>query len=180
MTHLLLTIFLGWTGYARFRKGQIGLGVLWFFTVGCFTVGWIIDIIDAVKEMNKPAPAAAPNVRVDFKLVEVLSDFYTKVVGVTFKNADGSDRQEVVSKCHRGQELFLKPCFTKEYPEAIGVFTADGKQLGNVKADLAHEILTKYPDNPMKIEIEDITGGGDKNFGCNIRVQVFDKTAKTV
>lgn len=72
MTHLLLTIFLGWTGYARFRKGQIGLGVLWFFTVGCFTVGWIIDIIDAVKEMNKPAPAAGIDPKsVDLELVYV-------------------------------------------------------------------------------------------------------------
>ena len=63
MTHLLLTIFLGWTGYARFRKGQIGLGVLWLFTVGCFMVGWIIDIIDAVKEMNGSGTAPVPGVR---------------------------------------------------------------------------------------------------------------------
>ena len=50
MVNFVLTIFLGWTGYARFRKGQIGLGILCLFTCGCFCVGWIVDIVSAYKE----------------------------------------------------------------------------------------------------------------------------------
>lgn len=175
MTHLLLTIFLGWTGYARFRKGQIGLGVLWLFTVGCFMVGWIIDIIDAVKEMNggaAPAPAA-PAFGVNMQFYDVVSDFHTKVVGVTFKNDDGSDRQTIISQCKAGQDVVFKPTPSKKYPDAIGVFTSSGKQLGNVSADLAGDLLKKYGNNPMQVTIAGITGGGDNNYGCNLHVVIY-------
>lgn len=50
MLNFILTICLGWTGYAHFRKGQIGLGILWLFTLGCFCIGWIYDIVEAYKE----------------------------------------------------------------------------------------------------------------------------------
>jgi len=64
MTNLVITILLGWTGYARFRKGQAGLGVLWLLTGGCFGIGWLIDIIGAVQEYNgggKPANMSSSN-----------------------------------------------------------------------------------------------------------------------
>lgn len=42
---LLLCIFLGVLGVHRFYLGKIGTGVVWCLTVGCFYVGWIVDII---------------------------------------------------------------------------------------------------------------------------------------
>lgn len=44
-TALLLAIFLGWLGVHRFYVGKVGTGILYFLTVGAFTIGWIIDII---------------------------------------------------------------------------------------------------------------------------------------
>lgn len=49
LTYLLLTIFLGVFGIHKFYIGKIGMGILYLFTGGLFLIGWIIDIINAIK-----------------------------------------------------------------------------------------------------------------------------------
>jgi len=68
---LVLTVFLGWAGYWRFRQGQLGLGILWLLTGGVFIFGWLIDIILAViayleqrRAAPQPLPAPAPMQRI--------------------------------------------------------------------------------------------------------------------
>ena len=41
----LLCLFFGVLGIHRFYVGKIGTGLIWFFTVGFFGVGWILDLI---------------------------------------------------------------------------------------------------------------------------------------
>ena len=42
---LLLCIFLGWLGAHKFYEDKAGMGVLYFFTIGLFGIGWFIDFI---------------------------------------------------------------------------------------------------------------------------------------
>lgn len=44
-TTLIICIFLGVVGGHQFYVGNIGKGILYFFTGGLFMIGWIIDII---------------------------------------------------------------------------------------------------------------------------------------
>lgn len=56
---LVLTLLLGWAGYWRIKKGQKGLAVLWFFTLGCAGIGWLADIIacfSAIQKTQKSTP----------------------------------------------------------------------------------------------------------------------------
>ena len=40
----LLWFFLGFVGGHRFYLGNIGTGILYFFTGGLFSIGWLIDV----------------------------------------------------------------------------------------------------------------------------------------
>lgn len=103
----------------------------------------------------------------------VLRDFNTKVVGVTFGNDDGTSRQEIIRACKPGDDIIFKPVPTAEYPDAVGVFNKRGQQLGHLGADLAAELKSKYPNNPMSVTVNNITGGGDKNYGCNLHIIIY-------
>lgn len=45
---IILALFLGWIGGHRFYLGQIGMGLLYFFTAGLFGIGVIVDIVRMV------------------------------------------------------------------------------------------------------------------------------------
>ena len=44
-TSLILAIFLGWIGVHRYYVGKVGTGLLYTFTFGIFSIGWIVDIV---------------------------------------------------------------------------------------------------------------------------------------
>lgn len=50
---VLLCIFLGYIGAHKFYEGKVGMGILYFFTLGLFGIGWVIDIITL---LLKPDP----------------------------------------------------------------------------------------------------------------------------
>lgn len=50
---LIITFFFGMFGLHRFLKGQTGSGLLYLFTGGLFGIGWIIDVIKSIKNLNE-------------------------------------------------------------------------------------------------------------------------------
>lgn len=138
----------------------------------------IVFTVFAVKKKKGTSPAARetdkskqPAVCVDTSRVE--KDFFSKVVGVTFNNDDGSSRQQIISKLKAGDELVFRPVSVQGHPEAVGVFTTGGKQLGHLTAELAGELKNKYPTNPVSATVAQVTGGGDRSYGCNIHIVIY-------
>lgn len=52
----MLCLFGGYVGAHKFYEGKVALGLLYFFTCGLFTIGWIIDIFVL---FGKPNPYQA-------------------------------------------------------------------------------------------------------------------------
>ncbi len=130
-----------------------------------YPVGIVYFIVWLCKRNKSATPAPAPR--------SIIRDFNTKVVGVTFGNDDGTSRQEIIKSCKPGDDIIFKPVPTEEYPDAIGVFNKRGQQLGHIGAELAAELKEKYANNPMSVTVNNITGGGDKNYGCNLHIVIY-------
>lgn len=145
----------------KLKPWQIVLLVI-FYPVG------IVYFIVWLCKRNKDGASA-----IDPSKQNVIRDFNTKVVGVTFGNGDGSSRQAIIKNSKAGDDIILKPVPTVEYPDAIGVFNKNGQQLGHISAELAAEMKNKYSTNPMSVTINSITGGGDKNYGCNLHIIIY-------
>lgn len=128
-----------------------------------------------VKICNKKKTQAPPSAsRGSARTIE--RDFYTKVAGVSFDNANGTSRQSIIKKCQSGEDVIFKPMPSKEFPDAIGVFTMNGKQIGFLGADLAHDMKYKYGTNPLSATISGITGGENgKNLGVNLHIVIYSK-----
>ena len=100
---------------------------------------------------------------------------YTKIVGVTFDNEDGINRQEIIKTLTPKQELnVIAEPLNPFDSNCQRVETKDGKQVGNIKRELAID-MTKGRKNGWgyKAVITDLTGGDDKNLGVNIELIAY-------
>lgn len=168
MLNFILTICLGWTGYAHFRKGQIGLGILWLFTLGCFCIGWIYDIVEAYKEYKNNAISNSISQR------NVLWQVDKSIMGSTYPNEDGSDRQAIIKSLKIGEDIIFRPAPIKDYPDLIGAFTINGKQIGSVPYDVVNRIKEEFAGYPMSAEVKEITYYGD-HYLCYVTVRVYQE-----
>lgn len=103
---------------------------------------------------------------------ELVRTIHTKVVGVTFRNKDGSSRQENLSYCVSGGTIEFEH-FTYQGAPAYAVYCG-GLQIGNLPADLARD-LYELPDTYTFIgDIDEVTGGDDGlNYGCNLSIELY-------
>lgn len=103
---------------------------------------------------------------------ELVRTIHTKVVGVTFRNKDGSSRQENLSYCVSGGTVEFE-YFTYQGAPAYAVYCG-GLQIGNLPADLARD-LYELPDTYTFIgDIDEVTGGDDGlNYGCNLSIELY-------
>lgn len=144
--------------------------------------GWMSKLRDFFGSIRTPKskPASAPIVITSedelSRFIQehpLLEEFYTKVVGVTYSNDDGSSRQPILAKCHKGDYITLES-FRYQGEPAYAVFTEHG-QIGNLSASLAKRLETDYGDDFIASgTISEVTGGsGGLYYGCNIIIRIY-------
>ena len=133
--------------------------------VGCIVIAAVCAYFGLKKKSagkengnRTPAPAAASGSR-------VLNTIRTKVVGVTFNNEDGENRQDILSKMSGSEDITVEK-YTYNGEPAAYVKWGD-KVIGNLSAELAGDLARKYPKARYTAEILEISGGG----GTDVRVQ---------
>lgn len=102
----------------------------------------------------------------------LLEEIRSRVVGVSFRNDDGSNRQSILSHCHCGDPVTLA-FYSYEGEPACAVITDHG-QIGNLAAELAGQIKRAYSDCLIGGEILQVTGGDQGRYlGCNILIKIY-------
>lgn len=96
-----------------------------------------------------------------------------KVVGVTKNNDNGQPIQYILSSLSEDSDFMLVREPNNPYDTNAIKVIADYQHIGYVKAELAQQLapIMDKGNNP-KVELLGVTGGGDKNYGCNIRILI--------
>lgn len=177
----LLCLFLGVFGAHKFYIGKTGMGFLYLFTGGLFGIGWIIDTISLLlKLMNPQKQPSVHNASNDIKSVMSSSshDFIKiTVVGVSYQNDDGTDRQFLLRRIkfndppfNVNKEVSLKRYLYNGDP-AIAV-TVNDTMIGNVPADSVKSIIALW-DRIEGISDFYVYGGKDgNNFGASATIMI--------
>ena len=108
-----------------------------------------------------------------------MPQFFTKIVGVTFANPDGSDRQELIEDLDDMlQNTPFVDLIPKREPEntydsnAIQILDGKGRQLGYLSRSVC-TTLAPIMDSGVEVKchLEQITGHSlDQNFGINVQI----------
>ena len=131
-----------------------------------------------------PAPPPATSGPADGQLHEIADSecrsFFTKIVGVTHRNPDGSDRQKIIGQCRVGEDLRLVREPKNRYdPNAVAVHRLNGQQLGYIGSDLAAEMADDAEEGvQFGARISDLTGGGllsKRTRGVNLQIFAVER-----
>lgn len=105
-----------------------------------------------------------------------LNTFHSRVVGVTYPNDDGSDRQAILKRCKVGEQLRLLHSPIAQDENAVKVLLLNGQQLGWLNRDLAAEIAPRLQKgSKVDCEIASLDGGtrDKKTRGCAIKITKY-------
>lgn len=140
--------------------------------VGCLVIAAVCAFVGAKgkagqqtdkKSVSHVAPASANE-----RIAETIR---TKLVGVTYDNEDGENRQDILSSMTGDEEVEVEKYIFNGEPAAY--VKCGNKVLGNLAAELAKDLAEKYPDARYTAEILEISEGGVHTFGCNIELDVI-------
>ena len=98
---------------------------------------------------------------------------HSKIAGISFEG-----RQSLIQSLSVGVELFLQRQPDNFYDKnAIKILTKEGEHLGFINRELAEGMAYAMDNgNKYRVQITDITGSADKNFGVNIEIEKVDFT----
>lgn len=104
----------------------------------------------------------------------LLKTIDAKVVGITFKNNDGTDRQEILSFVCDGDPVVIEYYEYRGDP-AYSVSTVDGDQIGNLSKELAADIRRKYGDCAFDAHISELYDFDDfTKVGCRVSMDIYE------
>jgi len=112
------------------------------------------------------------NIERSLAVVDVIK---TKLVGVTFKNDDGTNRQDIIQDYSAGDVLTLDFCPTEKYPYKVEVQGYGVDVLGCISKELSETLYEYLEDNcEFRVKILEVTGGDfEKSYGCNIQIDIL-------
>ena len=114
-------------------------------------------------------------------------EFFTKVVGVTFDNGDGTSRQQILEEIaddivHQGP-MKLQVLRDSENPHdsnAVAIFDQAYRQVGFLSRDVASQmahLIDQQLVEQIECEVMEVTGlGQDEHFGLNIRLTYWENS----
>lgn len=138
MFGLIMAIFLGWAGGYQFYKNRTGMGILYLFTCGLCGVGWVLDIISAVKEYKNPKNKN--------------SGMISNVVG-TFaecRKNESVKRKDVIKNLSPNCPLVLETAFWEGKPFFLVVDPESGLDIGALPKENSGFLKNTYPNASFK------------------------------
>lgn len=126
--------------------------------VGCLVIAAVCAFFakkgqTAQQEKSTAAPKATA--ASGGKIIETIR---TKVVGVTFDNEDGENRQDILSTMTGDEDITVEKYTYNGEPAAYVKW--GNKVIGNLSAELAKDLARKYPKARYAAEILEISVGG--------------------
>jgi hypothetical protein len=102
-----------------------------------------------------------------------LKPFHTKLSGVTHKNEDGMNRQNILKRCHTGEKLNLIHYPVPQDHNAVKVLRQNGEQIGWLNSILAAEIAPRLDRGSRVDAVISAITGNKKLIGCNIQLTKY-------
>lgn len=101
-----------------------------------------------------------------------------RLKGVSYKNEDGSSRQEYLKELSESKDkkitiipfLFYNTKENRDEPAAEVIWGE--KCIGNLPADFVIALNEKYSNIKYSAEVDKVVGGGDFNYGCHINLTI--------
>lgn len=164
MKEFIITLLFGWLGVHKFIQKKYGLGILYFFTLGLFGIGWLIDTVMAFMRMTtgkQPEPEieeenvfSGGGIRASGK--QLIKSFDTVIVG-TFATCDldpdaNTDREEIISSFKPNSFLYLQHWVYEGEPAYY--VCCQGMDAGNIPATLAKTLYEKYSDCEFVVTLQ--------------------------
>lgn len=155
------------SGVTALPSGNVAGGV------GCLVIAAVMVYFARKKKAaGQQTTASARAAAKPDKKSKIVETIRTKIVGVTFDNEDGENRQDILSKMSGDEDITVEK-YTYNGEPAAYVKWGD-KIIGNLSADLAKDLAGKYPKARYAAEILEISGGGVHTFGCNIELDIIE------
>jgi hypothetical protein len=102
------------------------------------------------------------------------------VAGTALVNADGSDRQTVLETCHAGMRVVLRRAPSDLDRNAIALFVNDGRQIGQLPANVAEWIAPLLDSGKTTFDAEiwllrrNQDGQSPERFDCRLLLTQHD------